>query len=108
MNRYDLVGPYGANSSANRQFCAGSSIDNVFTNRSFAYQNNTWYRLVLACGTDNNIRASLCSDDGTELIGQSFQHGADAFPSGFKIALSQAMASPLLPRRRMWPWISSN
>ena len=96
MNRYDLVGPYGANSSANRQFCAGSSIDNVFTNRPFAYQNNTWYRLVLACGTDNKIRASLCSDDGTELIGQSFQPRRGAFPSGFKIALSQAMGVPFV------------
>jgi subtilisin-like proprotein convertase family protein len=94
MSRYDLVGPNGANASANRQFCAGSSIDNLFTNRTFAYQNNTWYRLVLACDASNKIRASLCSDDGTELIGQSFNHGAAAFPSGFKIALSQAMGIP--------------
>jgi len=96
MSRYDLVCPYGANSSANRQFCAGSSIDNLFTNRPFAYQNNTWYRLVLACDASNQIRASLCSDDGTELIGQSFSHGEAAFPSGFKIALSQAMGVPLV------------
>ena len=90
MNRYDLVSPYGAG-SATRQFCAGSSIDNAYTNSSFGYQNNTWYRLVLACDAAHNIRASLCSDDGTELIGRTFNHGVGAFPAGFRVALSQAM-----------------
>jgi subtilisin-like proprotein convertase family protein len=97
MNRYDLVCPYGANASSNRRFTAGSSIDNLYSNSAFSYQNNTWYRLVLASDAAHKIRASLCGDDGTELIGQTFNHGVEAFPSGFRIALSQAIGVPAGP-----------
>ncbi len=41
-----------------------------------------------------NIRVSLDNDSGTELIGQTLNHTAGAYGSGFEIALSQAMGFP--------------
>jgi len=94
-SRYDITSPYGGEYSTWRMFCAGSSIDNAYVSPDYSYQNNTWYRLVLAAAPGDNIRASLLSDAGVELIGHTFAHGADAFPSGFRIFLSQAMGQPI-------------
>src|SRR5262249_27219267 len=60
---------------------------------NFSYQNNTWYRLVLRGNTNENIRASLCDDQGTELISQVFAQDTRSFPAGFKIGLSQGMGT---------------
>jgi len=94
QNRFDMVSPFGSSYSADLRFFAGSSIDNNYTNLSFNYQNDTWYRLVLEGTSVQNVRASLLDDNGTELIGQTLWHTATAFPSGFRIGLSQAMGTP--------------
>lgn len=95
--RYDIVSPFGGGFGSDLSFFAGSSIDNSYTHSSYSYQNNTWYRLVLEGAPGQNIRASLCNDSGTELIGRTLGHGAAAFGSGFKIVLSQVVGASGVP-----------
>lgn len=92
-NRYDIVSPFGGDYSSSPYFFSGSSIDSSYTTSSFTYSNNTWYRVVLQCAPGQNIRASIYNDSGTELVGRTFSHNASAFPSGFKIGLSQSVGS---------------
>ncbi|MCE0499110.1 MAG: hypothetical protein LV481_14310 [Methylacidiphilales bacterium] len=95
--RYDIVSPYGGGFGTDLYFFTGSSLDKDYPHSSYSYQNNTWYRLVLEGARDQNIRASLCDDNGKELIGRSFRHSAGAFCSGFKIVLSQAIGASGVP-----------
>jgi subtilisin-like proprotein convertase family protein len=96
-NRFDVVGPdYGA-FGASQLLVAGSSIDNSYNRLPFGFQNNTWYRLVLSAAPNQGVHAAVLSDTGTELAGVSFTHTAMAYPSGFKIGLSQYMGSPGVP-----------
>ena len=69
-------------------FFVDSSIDGSYTESASTYQNSTWYRLVLQSAPGQNIRASICNDNGTELIGKSLNHSAGVYTSGFKIGLS--------------------
>lgn len=92
--RHDIVSPFGGNYGNSRRFFAGSTIDNAYTETPFNYQDNTWYRVALAGGPGQNVRASILSDDGTELVGRTFSHDASAFSSGFKIGFSQAVGTP--------------
>ena len=92
-NRYDIISPFGGNYDAGTYFFAGSSIDNHYVNPSFTYSNYTWYRLVLQSAPGQNIRGSILNDAGVELIGVTFAHTAAAFPSGFKIGLSQTVGA---------------
>jgi hypothetical protein len=93
-SRCDIVALFGSWSSTSPRFMTGSSVDHSYFVPDFSYQNNTWYRLVLRGNTNENIRASLCDDQGTELISQVFAHDTRAFPAGFKIGLSQGMGTP--------------
>src|SRR5579862_3443152 len=93
-NRCDIVGLFGSWYSTSPRFMTGSTIDQSYFVPNFAYQNNTWYRLILEGSTNENIRASLCDDQGVELMSQIFAHNTSAFPSGFKIGLSQGMGTP--------------
>ena len=90
-NRYDMVSPFGGDYDAGTYFFSGSSIDNSYVPTSFTYSNSTWYRLVLQSAPGQNIRASILNDAGTELIGRTFAHSAAAYPSGFKIGISQSV-----------------
>jgi hypothetical protein len=92
--RHDILSPFGANFSSNRRFFSGSSIDDDYVNQSVEYRDHTWYRLVLEGAPGRNLRASLCTDAGRELVGRELQHGADTFKCGFRIGLSQAMGDP--------------
>ena len=96
-SRYDIAAPFGGNYGQSRCFFAGSSIDNVYNNLPFNFENNTYYRLVLESAPGQHVRGYVLSDSGTELIGWTFAHGASAFGSGFKIVLSQFMGSPAGP-----------
>jgi len=96
--RYDLVAPFEGGNATDPQFVTGSSIDNSYTAVTLPYQNNTWYRLVLDAPSGGNIRASVQSDTGIELMGRTFGHGAGAFSSGFELILSQAMGEPTSPQ----------
>jgi hypothetical protein len=93
-NRCDVAGLFGSWYSTSPRFMTSSSIDQTYFVPDFAYQNNTWYRLILEGSTNANIRAALCSDDGKELMNQEFTHDLRAFPTGFKIGLSQGMGTP--------------
>jgi hypothetical protein len=93
-NRCDIVGLFGSYFDASPRFMTGSEIDQTYFVPDFSYQNNTWYRLVLQGSTNENIRASLCDDQGNELISQVFAHALQAFPAGFKLGLSQGMGTP--------------
>ena len=90
-NRYDVVSPFGGDYDSGTYFFTGSSIDNSYIHTSFTYSNYTWYRLVLQSPPGQNIRASILNDAGTELIGQTLDHSASAYPSGFKIGISQTV-----------------
>jgi hypothetical protein len=92
-NRYDIISPYGGGYDSSPYFFAGSTIDNNYTTIPFSYQNNTWYRLVLEDAPGQNMRGSILSDSGIELIGFTFGHDASAFGSGFKLAISQIVGS---------------
>ncbi len=96
-SRYDIVSPFGGGFGSDFYVFFGSSIDNSYTHTSFSYSDNTWYRLVLQCAPGQNIRASLCRDDGTELVGKTLGHDASAYGSGFKIVLSQAIGDSGTP-----------
>jgi len=91
---YDLVAPFGGMGGLDRQFVTASGTDNAFAELDYAWQDNTWYKLVLDAAPGQNIRASLESDTGTELVGQTLNHGASAYGSGFKLIISQAMGEP--------------
>lgn len=93
--RHDIVSPFGGGYSSIRRFFSGSSIDNIYLQESFNYQDNTWYRLVLQGAPGENLRASILDDNGLELIGHTLGHTSSAFSSGFKIGLSQAMDWPI-------------
>ncbi len=88
-NRYDMVAAYAGNNGSSRLLLAGSSIDSSYNTLPFSFETNTWYRLVLTAPPNQGVRAAVFSDDGVELAGVSFGHGALAFPSGFRIVLSQ-------------------
>jgi hypothetical protein len=92
--RYDILSPYGAQFSSDHRFAAGSSIDNAFNETGYNYANNTWYRMVLEGGPGQNLRASLQSDSGTELVGFNLGHTADAYGAGYRLFLSQALGEP--------------
>lgn len=93
-SRYDITSPYGGVFSSSRRFAAGSSIDNAFNDTLFNYQNDTWYRLVLEGDPGQNLRASLLSDTGTELAAFNLGHTSDAYTSGYRLFLSQALGNP--------------
>jgi hypothetical protein len=92
--RYDITSPYGGQFSSSRRFAAGSSIDNSFNHTFFNYQNDTWYRMVLEGDPGVNLRASLLSDTGTELAAFNLGHTSDAYGSGYRLFLSQALGFP--------------
>lgn len=93
-SRYDITSPYGGEFSSSRRFAAGSSIDNSFNHTFFNYQNDTWYRMVLEGDPGVNLRASLLSDSGTELAAFNLGHTSDAYASGYRLFLSQALGFP--------------
>jgi hypothetical protein len=93
-SRYDITSPYGGEFSSSRRFAAGSSIDNAYNETLFNYQNDTWYRMVLEGDPGQNLRASLLSDAGTELAAFNLGHTADAYASGYRLFLSQALGNP--------------
>ncbi|HUA66415.1 MAG TPA: immunoglobulin domain-containing protein [Alphaproteobacteria bacterium] len=92
-NLYDIVSPFAGGFGGNPYMFFGSSIDNNYSQGSYAVTNNTWYRLVLQCLPGQNIRASLCDDNERELIGYTFNHNGSGFGSGFNIVLSQSIGS---------------
>ena len=107
-NRWDMAVPFGGNYGATHVFFANSSIDDTLVTVPFNFQNNTYYRLVLQGAPGQNIRASVLDDSGVELAGSTFAHDTSAFPSGFRIGLSQAIGTPIGMRiRLMWRWITS-
>jgi subtilisin-like proprotein convertase family protein len=92
-NRYDMVSPFGGTNAASQVLLAGSSIEGSYNTLPFNFLTNTWYRLVLSAPSNQGVRAALLDDNGTELAGVSFPHGASAFSSGFRIVLSQFAAT---------------
>jgi subtilisin-like proprotein convertase family protein len=92
-NRYDMVSPFSGTNGSSQALLAGSSIEGSYNTLPFNFQTNTWYRLVLSAPSNQGMRAAVLDDNGTELSGVSFPHGASAYSSGFRIALSQFAAT---------------
>jgi subtilisin-like proprotein convertase family protein len=88
-NLFDMVSVYEGTNGASEALLAGSTIDDAYNTRPFNFQTNSWYRLVLNAPPNQGVRAAVLDDNGVELTGASFAHGASAFSSGFKIVLSQ-------------------
>src|ERR1017187_911387 len=84
-----MVSVYEGTNGASEALLAGSTIDDAYNTRPFNFQTNSWYRLVLNAPPNQGVRAAVLDDNGVELTGASFAHGASAFSSGFKIVLSQ-------------------
>src|ERR1017187_8104513 len=84
-----MVSVYEGTNGASEALLAGSTIDDAYNTRPFSFQTNSWYRLVLNAPPNQGVRAAVLDDNGVELTGASFAHGASAFSSGFKIVLSQ-------------------
>ncbi len=93
--RYDIVSLFGGSYGSDRRFRAGSSISGGSSDQAVAYQDNNFYRLVLQGNSTNNIRASLCDDQGNELASVDLGHDSSSFTTGFRIAFSQSMERPL-------------
>jgi len=96
-NRYDIISPFEGDYSGDPYFFMGSSIDGYYGSAAYKFLNNTWYHLVLQSAPGQNLRGSIYSDNGVELLGHTFSHSASAYPSGFKIAMSQSMGQPGSP-----------
>ncbi len=98
FNKYDLVSLFGGYYGTHIFFDAVSSVTGNNTQQDSAgtgkITNNTYYRLVLQGGTNQNIRASLYDDSGNELYGYDLGHTTQAYPAGFTIGISQAIGSP--------------
>ncbi len=97
FSQYDIVSLFGGNYGTEPEFDAASSITGIASRQGTAYQDNTFYRLVLQGGPNENIRVSLCDDQGNELNGYDLGHTTQAYPAGFTIGLSQAMFAPHAP-----------
>jgi Immunoglobulin domain/Immunoglobulin I-set domain len=90
-NLYDLVSPFAQGGSFLFMFFSSGVDANYFNRFAYAFSENTWYRLALQALPGQNIRASLCDDNDNELMGFTFNHGASAFGSGFKIVIAQSV-----------------
>ena len=97
FSQYDIGSLFGGNYGTAPEFDAASSITGIASQQGAAYQDNTFYRLVLHGGPNENIRASLCDDQGNELNGYDLGHTTQAYPAGFTIGFSQAMFAPHAP-----------
>jgi hypothetical protein len=91
---YDIVSLFGNSYAGQPTFEAFSSATGNQTTQDGGYQNDTYYRLVLYGGPNQNIRASLCDDQGNELKGYDLGHTTATYPAGFTIGLSQAVDRP--------------
>ena len=98
FSRYDLVSIFGGYYGTHMFFDAVSSVTGNNTQQDTlgtgTIVNDTYYRLVLQGGTNRNIRASLCDDQGKELYGYDLGHTTQDYPAGFTIGISQAIGSP--------------
>src|ERR1017187_9369656 len=98
FSRYDLVSIFGGYYGTHMFFDAVSSVTGNNTQQDTlgtgTIVNDTYYRLVLQGGTNRNIRASLCDDQGKELYGYDLGHTTKDYPAGFTIGISQAIGSP--------------
>ncbi|MGE0377213.1 MAG: hypothetical protein AB7I48_11210 [Planctomycetaceae bacterium] len=91
-----------------RLFTSWSTITNTGLDTPFSYTDNTWYRMVLTGSTNQDVRLSIYDDTGlTELVGVSLGHNLSAFPSGFRLGLSQSTGGPgqILPLDGAIDWI---
>src|ERR1017187_4122519 len=97
FNKYDLVSLFGGYYGTHIFFDAVSSVtgNNIQqdTLGTGTITNNTYYRLALHGGANQNIRASLCDDLGNELYGYDLGHTTKAYPAGFTIGISQAIGT---------------
>lgn len=95
---YDTVALSAPEFGAARVFTATSVLTSMGVDAEFAFDNNTWYRLVIKGSTTEEVRASLYNDAGTvELIGVNLGHTMSAYGAGFKIGFSQSMGRPNAP-----------
>ena len=90
----NVVALFGGDYSTSFRFLLQSTIDNTLRTPKFGYLNNTWYRLVITGSPGADLSASVCDDQGAVLINRLFAHDTSAFPSGFKIGLSEGMGTP--------------
>lgn len=95
--RIDTAALFGSFGSAARLLQAESTIDGNYHESNFDYQNDTWYRLQISGSLTSPITFTVRSDDGTPLASYAFGHTMAAFPSGFKLGLSQSMGFPNSP-----------
>jgi hypothetical protein len=97
-DNYDKVALSAPDYGVDRIFASDSSITKMGLETDFPFTNNTWYRMVISGSMTQEVRASIYNDAATvELIGVNLGHNLSAYTSGFRIGLSQSMASPGSP-----------
>ncbi len=97
-DNYDIVALSAPSFGSDRVFTSHSSITNTGLDTHFAFENNTWYRMVITGSPTQEVRASIFNDARTdELIGVNLGHTLSAYPSGFRIGISQSMGLPGAP-----------
>jgi hypothetical protein len=94
-NAYDVASPFAGSYADHPNFAAGSSIDNSYNSQPYAFQNNTWYDLLIEALPGQNVQVLLENDGGTILASQTLNHTLSAYGSGFQLGLSQALGNPL-------------
>ena len=96
--RHDLVALSTPGYGVGRVFTAGSSITGQGLDTFFEFSNNTWYRMVIRGSPTEEVTASIYDDARTmELITIGFGHDLSAYPTGFRIGISQSMGFPDAP-----------
>lgn len=95
LANYDIVALSAPGFGVGRVFTSMSSITKVGLDTNFAFENNTWYRLVIRGSKTQNLRGSVYREgEAAELVGVDLGHTLAAYPEGFKLGISQSMGLP--------------
>jgi hypothetical protein len=95
--RFIAASLFGAANGTDRHFYSNSPGSGGFVDRPYAFQDNTWYRIVLEGSPTQAITASLLSDGGAVLATRTFSTSTDTFASDFRVGLFQNMGTPNRP-----------
>lgn len=96
--RYDKVSLVTPEYGSGRIFDAVSSVSKYGFDSSsrFTFASNTWYRMVLTGSMTQGVKAAIWDDSGANkvLIAFNLRHTLSAYPSGFRVGISQMMGAP--------------
>lgn len=98
LQRFDFVGLSTPSFGRNCIFksMSGPNLNGLGTH--FAFQSNTWYRMVLQASPLGDVRDSILADDAhTRLISTDLGHTLVDHKSGVRLGFGQSMGQPCSP-----------